>query len=859
MGMRLSIRTLNISLVVICIAAVAGLSTGLTVWLTGRALEDIKVSRDTSINTAFTSGEASVRRLTDDLLMNLGDGARRDIVHFVDVSINQVEALCTQLSSEEEAVASSWDYLWGKRSQLFGVVARVPEISIIGFATTSYQNVQIMEVLQTMSRGPDEYHHYVGAVNNGTEFDVPGGLPAVNRTLLGDIIPGGTGNMYMYPEAPQVNFPACIGSGQEGVATNGAVLAPPCGYPHFDIGEAYFQLFPQLGIGPAAHGAVAMFQHVTGIATQCVFGNHHTALKRGIAFVMTDISGIQNMMQRIDVGQERGSLGRIYATARSNRWHPDLNLIGTSHGSAWEPFFHPQFGYAVGWRAPILPQNCSDPLVAGTSRYLGEQVRVNSTHTLKRNEHLYELGTTHTFNLVTNRSAEGEQFYIRVQVLNNGRGIDWYVNTIVDHKYILGEIDAMIQQTKHSVKQAEQDVEAELREGRIILYVVVAVVSLLPIGLSVVLVFRITEPIMQLMRDMELVAVMQVHEVDGDRPHSALAEVRQMEESFRAMLRNLIAYRQYLPQSVLQSEGEEDVTHLSTSGFSNQHATRLDGVSHKSSSSMQSSHLGPQVHVNRAFEKDVRTKSTTILVSNLSGFHSIQPSSVAEEVRAYVEPFVSCAKRTRGIIDSISGDRVYVSFNSSTPAEGHKQKAVDTALSVAENWKGALPMNFGIASGNSICGNVGCQGLKSYSMIGPAPCNARYIERCGKAWKVQVLVDGAVGEDARHRFFVRKVLKARMKDGKPTMLTEILSQKDTSNDEWMYQLQSDAARDPCALLNTAVSHIYSGEMDQAREDLRGYTGPGCEFASLLLQQALRNGEAPEPLNIFDVPSLHSLD
>ena len=182
----------------------------------------------------------------------------------------------------------------------------------------------------------------------------------------------------------------------------------------------------------------------------------------------------------------------------------------------------------------------------------------------------------------------------------------------------------------HAAVRANKDkVSSQLHDARIIMFVVVVTVALLPIVLSVFLVFRVTEPLVQLMQEMAHVAVMNLEVVNVDRPASNIAEVRDMEVSFKQMLKNLVEYRQYLPQSVLyDSATDEEVACLaSESAITSADAHGFDRTN--------SSNVSSEVMLGRAlFDSTLRTRSVTILVTNVCSLHAISRGSAMGDMLA---------------------------------------------------------------------------------------------------------------------------------------------------------------------------------------------------------------------------------
>ena len=428
-----------------------------------------------------------------------------------------------------------------------------------------------------------------------------------------------------------------------------------------------------------------------------------------------------------------------------------------------------------------------------------------------------------------------------VKLFDNGRGLNWYVVALIDREYLLGEVDDLNTATQENIRKSESKVDDDLEKARMILYIVVVVAALIPIGLTVYLVFRITKPLIQLMEDMSHVAIMDLDSVEADRPLSSLSEVREMEKSFKQMMQNLIEYRQYLPQSVLVESQTEDETEFTKTACDTAPSGRGDSTSRVSrSSGQQSSTLAPT----KMFVQGLKNKSIALLVSNVADLHTITNTQTVNEVLArYCETMVAGAKKFRGIIEDVSGDRITVSFNTALFASNYRLKAAELGIHIRETLGESLKVNCGVSSGKAMCGTMGCTGLKKYGIIGAVSCNVRALERCGRRWGVQLLACGDVSNEAKQRLVLRKVVKVATLNNRSTMLHEIISHHETGNEEWMYQLDLQDSKDPYRHLNQAVLYIYEGKLHDALQELQGCELPGVDVAKALIAEA-QSGALP---------------
>ncbi|KAJ9455734.1 hypothetical protein DIPPA_25343 [Diplonema papillatum] len=183
------------------------------------------------------------------------------------------------------------------------------------------------------------------------------------------------------------------------------------------------------------------------------------------------------------------------------------------------------------------------------------------------------------------------------------------------------------------------------------------------------------------------------------------------------------------------------------------------------------------------------------------------------------------------------GDLVYAAFS----RVGHRVEAMSCACEVQglvnqlvlpqfrSRW--GTPINpaicFGIATGVSLCGNLGCDGLKRYGYLGGIPIWTHIVQQLACKWQVPILVDDAVHRDASVLFVTRlhdRVVFPKRGTNAPVLLWEIISGQvmgGASADnpqEWMYALQQE--KNPWDLLNKALVKHWDGAHLEALDALQ---------------------------------------
>eukprot|EP01061_Rhynchopus_euleeides_P023853 TRINITY_DN3865_c0_g1_i3.p1 TRINITY_DN3865_c0_g1~~TRINITY_DN3865_c0_g1_i3.p1 ORF type:complete len:885 (+),score=190.27 TRINITY_DN3865_c0_g1_i3:81-2735(+) len=360
-------------------------------------------------------------------------------------------------------------------------------------------------------------------------------------------------------------------------------------------------------------------------------------------------------------------------------------------------------------------------------------------------------------------------------------------------------------------------------------------------------------PLNQLQEDMYSVACMQL---DG-HDHTAashLSEVRSMQESFRVMVSNLIEYKQYLPQSVLQDSDDSDVS-----------VTKSSSKTTRESASVMTSVV--EVQARFAESGACRVRSVSLVVTNLSGF--IRMSKVVSNGElvhihaSYLEVVLGLVKGNRGMLDEFIGDKVHVSFNSLTNCSGHRSAATaflleSTNFAFEENTTRdeSLQLNGAAVSMKAVCGNFGCKGLKKFSIVGAAGARVWILERWSKAWGVKGLVDDNIAQEIHVDFSLRRIAKVRSVDKHEDYVYEVLGAKEVEQAEWMYQMEDSTSGNPLSECNNAMDLLYKGKFAEARALLKPYVSENISYVISLLdwiRECDVANEPPVPIPIVSVP------
>ena len=316
----------------------------------------------------------------------------------------------------------------------------------------------------------------------------------------------------------------------------------------------------------------------------------------------------------------------------------------------------------------------------------------------------------------------------------------------------------------------------------------------------------VTNPLVQLAEDMEHVRTMNLEQV-SDTKRSLFTELGSLRAGFDSMRELLVHYKAFMPQSVLVESSSDDGAATTESGSSN--------LSH-SVSSHCSNHSEAAVYGHAILTRTgLKQKRIALLLANLRNFHHYTDEAVLERHTSYLEALLLKTRQYRGVVDSVSGDKVTVSFNAVTHTPQFERAALEMALSLQLGME--LDGNVAASCGSVRVGNLGCTMMKSFAIVGTLVGRVWQLERWGRAWQVPLLIDGCMHANAVSIADTRKVLRVGDEDRVLT-LHEVTALKGAgTRNEWMYQLEEMERNDPHKKENIAFDALYDSDAATAAE------------------------------------------
>ena len=279
--------------------------------------------------------------------------------------------------------------------------------------------------------------------------------------------------------------------------------------------------------------------------------------------------------------------------------------------------------------------------------------------------------------------------------------------------------------------------------------------------------------------DVEQVAEMlDVH--GGDLPEGMTAALWRLEK-------NLRMYKAYLPKTCLPFQDEVDKVESETDGRD---------LTETADTSTESSHTRNE-NLPVCVPLGLSWAKTTLLTLNVKDtLHLLEKDSAT-----YSSFFTTLLLKTlqatetrRGMVDVFIGDRIHCSFNASKQCATHATSALHAASLLL---KGASSfcekVNAGVATGKVLRGDMGCEVMRRFSMVGELVRDVNGLERVGRMLGCDVVCNRMCFSDAECEHQLRLLpCKVEVASGcEAQVVAEVMSQLSDATeavDEWMYMI-----------------------------------------------------------------------
>eukprot|EP01059_Diplonema_ambulator_P002730 TRINITY_DN1237_c0_g4_i1.p1 TRINITY_DN1237_c0_g4~~TRINITY_DN1237_c0_g4_i1.p1 ORF type:complete len:421 (+),score=98.23 TRINITY_DN1237_c0_g4_i1:47-1309(+) len=398
----ISIKVLNISLVLLCIFITAFLCTFLAITSSDKALDDTKHSRDASVSSAFETGEQGVTNRTVEYLGVVMANTVMFIEEFTNDQRKVAVSIARRIMAEPWDTVKMWE--WHRKADYYITydLVRWQGLSSIGIVLKNNMLYAIYEGSETMANPPDGYH-YVNLVLNYGSDNPSGGLGRSFLASCDNGFPAGvTDPLTDVNWIGNATYP-CV---HRALATNGTQPDDPCiaKYSGNPAVSPVYQMSSSLPPGSSMWTNPVTFGGAF-VAINCYAPVHHSGQHSGYVNSGADLRHISNYLSTQEIGGPVGgypSRARVFVTLRST-WADSTQvgkMVAASHGEI--------IGYVNGSPSPVslYPIDSSDHVISSVANVTLQQGL--TPEVVSVSQHLTVL------NITTELAPEGEPFLLQV-------------------------------------------------------------------------------------------------------------------------------------------------------------------------------------------------------------------------------------------------------------------------------------------------------------------------------------------------------------------------------------------------------------------------------------------------------------
>eukprot|EP01061_Rhynchopus_euleeides_P000573 TRINITY_DN10400_c0_g1_i1.p1 TRINITY_DN10400_c0_g1~~TRINITY_DN10400_c0_g1_i1.p1 ORF type:complete len:528 (+),score=153.92 TRINITY_DN10400_c0_g1_i1:111-1586(+) len=381
----------------------------------------------------------------------------------------------------------------------------------------------------------------------------------------------------------------------------------------------------------------------------------------------------------------------------------------------------------------------------------------------------------------------GSEYWVRFRRIrpDDVHNVNWWVCVVVPH-------DDYLEQIRQN--QVESlIVSLGLMAGLLALLLALAVVFFL-------------RPVSVLIADFGSACSMNLEDISND--HSGVVtEVRVLQDSFGVLVANLWIYRPFLPHSCFGPIGI--MSPLSGTAHPSSPANSQFSVGGSDCSHSTASSGKHGMTLREQLSAGLRKKNVTVMATNVNGFSLVAAEvpvlSELTSMHAILLTSLLQATAPKGVAEAFSGDRMVFSFN----ALGNQVSTdapFSSALRVSKMQFGKCNIHVGLSSSEVLCGTMGTESMKKFSVIGPCygasivlmTLNKHYAMINASDSKSHILMDQRITERAHSYNFKTKfvdVLMLPKLSSNRVQLWYLMGQRSVDCTEWMYALTEHEGSD----------------------------------------------------------------
>ena len=303
-----------------------------------------------------------------------------------------------------------------------------------------------------------------------------------------------------------------------------------------------------------------------------------------------------------------------------------------------------------------------------------------------------------------------------------------------------------------------------------------------------------------------------------------------MTVALRALEKNLRSYKAYLPLTCLLVSEDSEVE-------CTEYVSLDDDCAEQTASCESSSTNGSLPAANtRHVALGLTSVKATLLTVNIKDTLRLVEQDSAHFSSFFTTLLLKTLQATesyRGMVDVFVGDRVHCSFNTSRQCANHATSALHTARMLLRGLK-LSQVNIGVATGKVLRGDMGCEVMRRFSMVGTLVRDVHGMERAGRILGCDVLCNRVCFSDAECEHEMRLIpckVEVSATSDTPEVVAELLpgnEEAEHETEEWMYQIGKNSEWEN---YNTTVRKYLKGDVSAAAVEEAGQGCP-CERSPL---------------------------
>ena len=258
-----------------------------------------------------------------------------------------------------------------------------------------------------------------------------------------------------------------------------------------------------------------------------------------------------------------------------------------------------------------------------------------------------------------------------------------------------------------------------------------------------------------------------------------------MRDALQSIEENLRKYKAYLPQTCLPFDKEDGVEALEESISSDEGAAMpSDFLRTNTLPFVCAQPLGLS-----------STRATLLTLNIKDTLHRLEEDSArfSDLFTTLLLKTLQATEVRRGMVDVFVGDRIHCSFNTSKTCASHATSALHAATLLLRDDDDIAPhVNMGVATGKVLRGDMGCEVMRRFSMVGTLVRDVNVLERAGRVLGCSVLCNRLCFSDAECEHELRLIpCKIELAAGCDVeVVAELVVPKGATTtspvEEWMY-------------------------------------------------------------------------